>query len=1340
MQMQVSHQSTPEDIKRYLTHLEEGGRSIPPQPVCCPCLELLAEHACGSEQRTAGWAAQPNVTSAPEGAYESTLGGTKNMRKRILASLMALILALSLLPTAALATGETQEPEQEAQIPVSENGTEGGGEDATIPVETGDETGTSDETETTVITTPTATPTETTPAVPNDVAGVETDVEITADTAELTSGTYYISANLEVTGALTVPAGADVTISLNGHTLTVQGSKAMTDDAITDDTGAAETRHTSIDNQGTLTVTGGTLALSCNDYGIWNTGTLTIEAGVKISSNNLYLIGNLGGTVETSGELTNTGGDGIVTYGGTVEVNGGKISAPATNMSCLTIFNRSYDNTGEGANVTIAGGELESNSYVASTNNLKSGGSNGSNLTITGGTLSSSRTTVYWPSSGTLTIGTLGSATGPVLTSTHGSAVEHCSGTLNIYGGTLSGGTEQNNPADRCPTENWLVGMWRTESGSANAGDAVSIIARRAAGYVTAPLSVNIMGGTLTSTQNYAVRYLDCNQASNAAQLTQDVEVRITGGDFSGSIAVVDAEFVAEVEQKFITGGTFSTDPSDYVAEGYAAFEGGDDSETVYVVKKPQYTETEEVRETVQAGKTDASVSNTIDGSDTDKATAAAESVAESASGNSVLAGAALSEAQAADKDTAITELAKKQLITIEADGTIAGDKTVSVVAQYYFNVTATAYAVDGSDATRNAITFDITPMYQLVATTADLEQGGSIVTDGGGKNAVPLGKPQVLEISEPITMTLDLPSGFFGSEQNPTTAYVTHFKASGAVYQYTASVTTKEGNNGYTITFKNPNGFSLMRVAATQDEAAIGEQTYPTLEDAIAAVASSSEKTITLLDDVTVRGQIKIDDAEVILNGNNHILSAAEGTKIEDGGLIDITANNATVQNMTINTNGSAKYGVQFYNSTGGELIGVIINGGYYSSVNVNASEVDMTNCTLNPGTGSYATIDYSIGSAEGLDRIPAIKLNNVTTNNAGGLKIWADNATVERAQALLEPGDNVAAAIRDKIDTKNNDAVLVSIEVTEGGAPADITIPSTKPVIPVTPDDDDDTPSYSGGSSSSETSYSNTIDASDGGSVKVSPRTPSRGETVTITPTPDTGYEVDEVIVTDRNGDEVEVTANRNGTYTFEQPRGRVTIEVTFVRTGGTVGTAPFLDVAEDAWYAEAVAYVYDNGLMSGTSTTLFSPNATTTRGMIVTMLYRLEGEPRISSGSAFDDVDAGMYYADAVAWASQNDIVTGYDEATFGPNNAITREQMAAILYRYAQYKGYRTTAGADLSGYVDADSVSSYALASLQWANAAGLVTGTSSNTLTPDGSATRAQVATIFMRFMEDVAE
>ena len=1320
MQMQVSHQSTPEDIKRYLTHLEEGGRSIPPQPVCCPCLELLAEHACGSEQRTAGWAAQPNVTSAPEGAYESTLGGTKNMRKRILASLMALILALSLLPTAALATGETQEPEQEAQIPVSEDGTEGGGEDATIPVETGDETDTSDGTETPVVTTPTVTPTETTPVetlTPVVQTIEESDVAAIGDKgyATLAGAIAEVTTGQTIVLRKSIDDCEEVTINRTGVTFTIDFQNQSLNSV--SDTWAIQVQAgTVILRNGTVQGAHGGISCSAGAHvtlqnmtvsktkttgtkgdlsAIENSGTMVIESGTYNTAGGTFAptILNLaemtieGGTFETG--ATDSGWSVMICRGGantstnTVITGGSFVNEVGYGITCSN-----------GANVEFGG-----TAYVRAQSPALGGNNTTAqeNFTVTGGTLISEESAaIFFPAEGKLEIsdGTITGLTG----------IHALMGDIEISGGTITGTATKSDIEEGYPGSG---------SGPRSNGSALLLVSNY---YTTClkdnGLRVNITDGIF-------------NGASNAQAVSH---MRPTNPK--------DTEFTIS-----ITGGTFSTDPSDYVAEGYAAFEGGDDSETVYVVKKPQYTETEEVRETAQAGKTDASVSDTIVGDKTE-AKEAAESVAESASGNSVLAGAALSEAQAADKDTAITELAKKKLITIKEDGTIAGDKTVSVVAQYYFNVTATAYAVDGSDDTRNAITFDITPMYQLVATTADLEQGGSIVTDDDDdkKNAVPLGKPQVLEISDPITMTLDLPSGFFGSEQNPTTAYVTHFKDSGAVYQYTADVTTKVGDDGYTITFENPNGFSLMRVTATQFEAAIGEQTYPTLEDAIAAVASSSEKTITLLDDVTVRGQIKIDDAEVILNGNNHILSAAEGTKIEDGGLIDITADKAIVQNMTINTNGSAKYGVQFYNSTGGELIGVTINGGYYSSVNVNASEVDMTNCTLNPGTGSYATIDYSIGSAAGLRRIPEIELNNVTTNNAGGLKIWADNATVKKAQALLGQEVNVAAAIRDKIDTTNNDAVLVSIEVTEGGAPADITIPSTKPVIPVTPDDDDDTPSYSGGSSSSETSYSNTIDASDGGSVKVSPRTPSRGETVTITPTPDTGYEVDEVIVTDRNGDEVDVTANRNGTYTFEQPRGRVTIEVTFVRTGGTAGAAPFLDVAEDAWYADAVAYVYDNGLMSGTSTTLFSPNATTTRGMIVTMLYRLEGEPRISSGSAFDDVDAGMYYADAVAWASQNDIVTGYDEATFGPNNAITREQMAAILYRYAQYKGYRTTADADLSGYVDADSVSSYALASLQWANAAGLVTGTSSNTLTPDGSATRAQVATIFMRFMEDVAE
>ncbi len=188
-------------------------------------------------------------------------------------------------------------------------------------------------------------------------------------------------------------------------------------------------------------------------------------------------------------------------------------------------------------------------------------------------------------------------------------------------------------------------------------------------------------------------------------------------------------------------------------------------------------------------------------------------------------------------------------------------------------------------------------------------------------------------------------------------------------------------------------------------------------------------------------------------------------------------------------------------------------------------------------------------------------------------------------------------------------------------------------------------------------------------------------------------------------------------------------------------TPGKTPFADVPQDAWYHDAVQYVYEHGLMSGTGATMFSPDLTTTRGMIVSILYRLEGSPAMENenwGYPFQDVDANAYYAAAVYWARKNGIVSGYSDELFGPNDTITREQMAAILYRYAQYRGYDSTARADLSGYTDAAQVGEWAQDAMSWANGEGLVTGTSATTLTPKGSATRGQVASILMRFCENV--
>jgi hypothetical protein len=180
-----------------------------------------------------------------------------------------------------------------------------------------------------------------------------------------------------------------------------------------------------------------------------------------------------------------------------------------------------------------------------------------------------------------------------------------------------------------------------------------------------------------------------------------------------------------------------------------------------------------------------------------------------------------------------------------------------------------------------------------------------------------------------------------------------------------------------------------------------------------------------------------------------------------------------------------------------------------------------------------------------------------------------------------------------------------------------------------------------------------------------------------------------------------------------------------------------SPFTDVKKSDWFYDAVQYVYDNGLMDGTENNTFSPKVTTSRGMLVTILWRLEGKPTVS-GTVFPDVASGQWYTNAVLWASANGIVEGYDNGKFGPDDTLTREQMATILYRYASYKGYDVTASADLSKYTDAGRVSSYAATALSWANATGLVTGMTDTTLVPKGSAIRAQAATILMRFCKNV--
>ena len=268
----------------------------------------------------------------------------------------------------------------------------------------------------------------------------------------------------------------------------------------------------------------------------------------------------------------------------------------------------------------------------------------------------------------------------------------------------------------------------------------------------------------------------------------------------------------------------------------------------------------------------------------------------------------------------------------------------------------------------------------------------------------------------------------------------------------------------------------------------------------------------------------------------------------------------------------------------------------------------------------------------------------------------------------------------------------------------------------------------------------YKITIGDMENGTVTANPTAAKAGATVTLTPVPDEGYALSTLTVTDRFGNAVRVTENADGTYTFPMPNGQVTVTATFVQVEEPAPTEPFVDVAEGDWFYDAVVYAYQNELMDGVGGNRFAPNSETTRAQLVTILYRLEGEPAVSGDLPFTDVEAGIWYTDAILWAAQNNIVNGVSDTEFAPGDDLTRQQLVTILYRYAEAKGYDVSASADLSGYPDAGQVQDYAQPAMAWAVAENIIQGMEDGTLKPAGNASRAQIATILMRFCEDVAQ
>ena len=270
----------------------------------------------------------------------------------------------------------------------------------------------------------------------------------------------------------------------------------------------------------------------------------------------------------------------------------------------------------------------------------------------------------------------------------------------------------------------------------------------------------------------------------------------------------------------------------------------------------------------------------------------------------------------------------------------------------------------------------------------------------------------------------------------------------------------------------------------------------------------------------------------------------------------------------------------------------------------------------------------------------------------------------------------------------------------------------------------------------------YAITVLPASHGAVQASAATAAAREKITLTVTPEDGWQFDTMQITDRNEKTVSYTRQEDGKYSFVMPASDVTVTAQF--KDGTLtppedtqpGDNPFKDVKEDDWFSPYVKDVVERGLMNGIGDDQFGPMLPFSRAMLAAVLYRMAGSPAVEERASFSDVSESAWYADAVSWAAKNQIIFGYSDGKFGPNDPVTREQMATMIWRFAKYQGLDVSASADLSGYQDAGSISKWALEAMRWANAVGLMNGRSADLLVPTGELTRAEAAAILSRYCD----
>ena len=527
----------------------------------------------------------------------------------------------------------------------------------------------------------------------------------------------------------------------------------------------------------------------------------------------------------------------------------------------------------------------------------------------------------------------------------------------------------------------------------------------------------------------------------------------------------------------------------------------------------------------------------------------------------------------------------------------------------------------------------------------------------------------------------------------------------------------------------------------------------FDTLSEAIEAAKDGG--TVELLSNISIDTWKQVWDVEnMTIKGNNHTITIGKVESGVNGNYLFYGAENLNVSDLTINftTNGSG------FSMVSGKLEGVTVNGGVYAVATGAAPDgqkVVIKNCTFT-GQSKMAIYTQENGNAANTvidgctfnsERAVILRNNEQFTNNTvkgsagvtiyssatatvtgntftegSRLKVYDTKSTIERNKLL----GNVV--LDESVPENNNEISLDKNYWGEGRTPSSVLGNNASKVDggkteyyvrPTMQPSDLNTyvPPTTGGGSSSSGDYLITVDKTVGGKVTVNPGRADKGDEVTITVKPNDGYELDQLSVTDKDGDSVKVTNKGNGKYTFTMPGSQITIKATF-KAAESSALDNFTDVNSNAWYADAVEFVIEEGLMTGTSDTTFAPDTSMSRAMIWTVLAAYNGA-NTSGGNP--------WYAPSQQWAMINGVSDGS-----APNGSITREQLAVMLWRAA---GSPSTSK-NLTGYADANAVSDWAVEALAWAVDNGIISGMSGSSLAPQNTATRAQVAVMLMQFVE----